>query len=109
MNETDKTNETNAVTNTARVFGQKLFSKLTSRKFWITLIGVGAGIAQLFGADGESVSVVCGALMTLLPSVIYIITEGKIDKESAKSLLSSVSDAIDKVVGDENTDEKYTK
>ena len=76
-----------------------ILKKLTSRKFWFTLIGVGAGVAQLFGADGNAVGTICGALLALVPAVIYIITEGKIDEKGAIRLAQSVSDAIDIVTG----------
>ena len=80
---------------------KKLKEKLTSRKFLVTLIGVGCGIACLFGADGETVKLVGGALLTLVPTVVYIIIEGKIDESSVKRLASALSDALDVVSGKE--------
>ncbi len=56
-----------------------LKAKLTSRKFWVTLISLLTGIAQLLGADGDLVSVVSGAALALVPVVIYILSEGRID------------------------------
>ena len=79
---------------------KKFLTKLTSRKFWVTLIGVCCGVACLFGADGETIELISGALLTLVPSVIYIITEGKIDAEGAKKLAASVADAIDTAIGE---------
>ena len=79
-----------------------LKSKLTSRKFWLTLISVAAGIAQLLGADGNIVSTVSGALLAAVPAIIYVITEGKIDAEGVKKLASSLSDSLDVIAGDEN-------
>ena len=76
--------------------------KLTSRKFWVTLIGVACGIACLFGADSTSVELISGALLTLVPTVVYVITEGKIDAQGAKKIASSVSDALDVLSGDVN-------
>ena len=55
-----------------------LKAKLTSRKFWVTLISLLTGIAQLLGADGDLVSVVSGAALALVPVVIYILSEGRI-------------------------------
>ena len=81
---------------------EKLKSKLTSRKFWLSLIGVAAGVAQLFGADGDTVSVICGACMTLIPAVIYVLTEGRIDAQGAKKIASCVSDALDIIAGENN-------
>lgn len=59
-----------------------LKAKLTSRKFWVTLISLLTGIAQLLGADGDLVSVVSGAALALVPVVIYILSEGRIDAVS---------------------------
>ena len=83
---------------------ERIKEKLTSRKFWLTLIGVGAGIAQLCGADGNTVELICGAALAIVPSVIYIIMEGKIDAEGAKRLALSVSEAIDTAFGERKTD-----
>ena len=80
----------------------KLKEKLTSRKFLLTLIEVICGVACLFGADGETLELVSGALLTLVPTVIYIITEGKIDAEGAKRIATTVSDVIDSIVDEEN-------
>ncbi len=78
-----------------------LKAKLTSRKFWITLVSVIAGIAQLLGADGNLVSTVSGAILAAVPAVIYVITEGKIDAEGVKKLASSLSDSLDVIARDE--------
>ncbi len=58
---------------------EKLKQKLTSRKFWLSLIPIIVGVAELFGADSDSVQLVCGGLLTLIPAVFYVITEGRID------------------------------
>lgn len=83
-----------------------LRSKLTSRKFWVTLISIGVGIAGLFGADGNIVATVAGALTALIPSVVYVLTEGKIDAAGVKKIAESVSEAADAVAGGMKTDEK---
>ena len=59
-------------------------SKLTSRKFWVTLISLVAGIAQLFGADGELIELISGTALSLFPAVAYVITEGRIDLQKRK-------------------------
>jgi pheromone shutdown protein TraB len=75
-------------------------SKLTSRKFWIAIISTFAGIAELFGAGGELVSVIVGSALALLPSLIYIITEGKIDAASAKKLAEDVESKVDDILNE---------
>ena len=69
--------------------------KLTSRKFLLSIISMAAGLAALCGADEAIVSVVAGALMTVLPAVVYCITEGRIDAASAKAIQGAVVDAAD--------------
>ena len=80
-----------------KTFKEKLKEKLTSRKFLVTLVGVGCGIACLFGADGETVKLVGGALLTLIPTVVYIIIEGKIDQSGAKRLVDALADTLSAV------------
>ena len=58
--------------------------KFTSRKFWVTLVSVLTGVAQLLGADGELAGILGGVALALVPSVIYVVTEGKIDADKAK-------------------------
>lgn len=65
--------------------------KLTSRKFWVTLVSILTGVAQLLGADGELAETLGGVALALIPSVIYVITEGKIDAASAKKLIKDAA------------------
>ena len=62
----------------------ELKKKLTSRKFWVTLISLIAGIAQLFGADGELIELLSGTALSLFPVIAYVLTEGKIDAKRSK-------------------------
>ncbi len=57
--------------------------KLTSRKFWVAVVGVIMGIALAFGADGDTITSVAGAVTSLVSIVIYILAEAGIDKASA--------------------------
>jgi hypothetical protein len=70
---------------------ETIIKKLTSRKFIVSLIALASGIALLCGADGNTVETVSAALMILIPSLIYCITEGRLDKES----INSFRDALD--------------
>ncbi len=69
--------------------------KLTSRKFWMAVIAAVAGVLQLFGAD-DTVTTLIGAVLTLVPSVIYVITEGKLDAAKLTDVISSVADELNK-------------
>ena len=61
--------------------------KLTSRKMWACIIGVVMGIALAFGVDSEAITEVCGAVVSLISIVTYVLTEGKIDAAKAKQYL----------------------
>lgn len=58
--------------------------KLSSRKLWAAAAGIVAGLAMVFGLDEGTISSVAGAVVSLASVVSYIITEGKVDAESAK-------------------------
>lgn len=76
---------------------ENLIAKLTSRKFVVTIITAIAGVITLIVGDSEIVNIIAGAAMTIIPTVIYCIVEGKIDAESVKVLTDSVSDAAEKL------------
>ena len=58
--------------------------KLSSRKLWAAAAGIVTGLAMVFGLDEGTISSVAGAVVSLASVVSYIITEGKVDAESAK-------------------------
>lgn len=70
---------------------ENIIKKLTSRKFIVSLIALISGIALLCGADGDTVETISAALMILVPSLIYCITEGKLDSESIKSFRNALN------------------
>ena len=84
---------------------ETLIKKLTSRKFIVSVISLASGIALLFGADGDTVDTLSAAAMILLPTLIYCITEGKIDASAIKSLndaLSGIEKALEKKEGEDD-------
>ncbi len=74
---------------------KQLLSKLTSRKFLLSAISMVAGIAALCGADQNILSIIAGAAMTVLPALVYCITEGKIDAASVKEAQTAIIEAAD--------------
>jgi phage shock protein PspC (stress-responsive transcriptional regulator) len=62
----------------------ELKRKLTSRKFWASIVGVVTGIAMIFGLDEGTISTVAGTVTTVASLLGYILTEGMVDK-AAKS------------------------
>ena len=63
----------------------KIVQKLSSRKLWTAVLGIVTGLAVIFGADGGAAETIAGALVTLLSSMTYIITEGAVDAKRAKA------------------------
>ena len=59
--------------------------KLSSRKLWAAAAGIITGLAMVFGLDEGTISSVAGAVVSVASVVSYIITEGKVDAESAKN------------------------
>ena len=55
--------------------------KLTSRKFWMAVVGLVAGIMVAFGTDAETVETVSGIIMSGAAVVAYIIGEGLADAQ----------------------------
>ena len=58
--------------------------KLSSRKLWAAIAGVITGLAMVFKLDESTISSVAGAVVSVASVVSYIVTEGKVDAESAK-------------------------
>lgn len=66
--------------------------KLSSRKLWAAAAGIVTGLAMVFGLDEGTISSVAGAVVSLASVVSYIVTEGKVDAESAKKAVGERSE-----------------
>lgn len=73
-----------------------MIRKLTSRKFIVSLISVVAGIAGMFNVSDGVISLITGILMVVLPTVIYVITEGTIDKANVICVLKDIANRLEK-------------
>ena len=58
---------------------EEIIQKLKSRKLWLALGGMCAGIALSFGVNADDLRTVAGAVTTLVSVVVYILTEGRVD------------------------------
>lgn len=76
---------------------EQIIKKLTSRKFIIAVISIISGICLLLGADSDTVSIISGGAMIILPAVAYCIAEGKIDAENVKLISSALADTINEL------------
>lgn len=76
-------------------------SKLTSRKFWMAIIGLVTGIMLAFKVDAQTVETVSGVIMAGASVIAYIIGEGLADAAGA----SNDAPIIVQPVADDKTDD----
>lgn len=82
---------------------EELIRKFTSRKFIIAAISAITGVIALLVGDNAAVQTIAGALMIVVPAVVYCVTEGRVDAASAAAITSAVTDAAEKLGADEKT------
>lgn len=58
-------------------------AKLTSRKFWMAVVGLVSGLLVAFRVDAETVETVSGVIMSAASVIAYIIGEGLADAAGA--------------------------
>lgn len=61
-------------------------SKLKSRKFWVAALSILVGVLGLLGADENLLQFISSAGLILVPAVVYIVTEGKIDAAAVATI-----------------------
>lgn len=76
---------------------KSILEKLTSRKFIVTVITAIAGIITAIIGENETVQIIVGAAMTIIPTIVYCITEGMIDAKSVKTIADATADAAEKL------------
>ena len=77
-----------------------LIRKLSSRKLWMAIAVVVTGISVAMGNDASEIQSIAGIASSLIVSVAYIITEGKIDAAGIGDIANkteAIKDGIDKV------------
>ena len=55
--------------------------KLTSRKFWMAVIGLVVSIMMLFNVDSEKQERITAVITATATVIAYVIGEGMVDKE----------------------------
>lgn len=60
-------------------------SKLTSRKFWMAIIGLVSGLLLAFKVDAETVETISGVIMSAGSVIAYVIGEGMADAAGASA------------------------
>ena len=81
----------------------QFLNKLKSRKFLTCVAGVVMGICMVFGLDENIISIIAGAVMSVVSVATYIYTEGKIDaaavgqiKDTAEQIKDTI-EVVDKI------------
>lgn len=83
-----------------------ILEKLTSRKFIVTLITAIAGLITSIIGENETVQIIAGAAMTIIPTIVYCITEGVLDAKSVKTIADATADAAEKLGANEKVVDK---
>ncbi|MDD3346814.1 hypothetical protein [Oscillibacter sp.] len=84
----------------------EILRKLKSRKLWLALGGLFAGVAMAFGVDSGELHTLAGAVTSVASVVVYILTEGNIDAAAIGTAAKQVQEAAETVTGhdgDENS------
>lgn len=58
-------------------------AKLTSRKFWMAVVGLVTGLLLLFGVDNDTTEKIGGVVLTAGSIIAYIMGEGIADAADA--------------------------
>ena len=61
--------------------------KLTSRKFWVAVVGLVSGILLIFKVDGETIDRISGVIMAAASVIAYTIGEGIADSATTTTYL----------------------
>ena len=75
----------------------EILEKLKSRKLWLAVGGMCAGVALAFGVEASDLQTVAGAVTTLVSAVVYILAEGRVDAIAMESASAQIRDAVDAV------------
>lgn len=84
-----------------KLMKRTILEKLTSRKFIVTVLTAIAGIITAIIGENETVQIIVGAAMTIIPTIVYCITEGVLDAKSVKTIAEATADAAEKLGANE--------
>ena len=62
-----------------------LISKLTSRKFWVAIVGFITPLIIAFGVSETTAAEIAGIIMSGASAIAYIVGEGLVDSKQATS------------------------
>lgn len=78
-----------------------IFEKFKSRKFLLALISAIGGVAISLSQLGGKTAVICAIISAIIPTVTYIVTEGKIDKAAVDLTVDTITQ-IAAIIDEEN-------
>lgn len=76
---------------------EEIIQKLKSRKLWLAVGGMCAGMALAFGVDAGELQTIAGAVTTLVSAMVYILTEGRVDAIAMEGAAQKAYDAAEPV------------
>ena len=69
--------------------------KFTSRKFILSVLSVISGMAGMIASDNTWLMLCVNVVLIVVPTVIYTITEGRIDKEALLNIIDKIRDEVE--------------
>ena len=72
-----------------------MIKKFLSRKFILSLLSVICGILGMVNISEDLILQIGNILLVAVPSVVYVITEGKIDRNSLESDMKKILEIIE--------------
>lgn len=72
-----------------------IIAKLSSRKFWIAVSQIIAGILILCNFSETTAGLIAGSVVSCSSAIIYLVVEGKIDVANAQKAAVNIIDTID--------------
>lgn len=72
-----------------------MLEKLTSRKFLISALSMVASIAGALVGLGGNVGTICCVIGAIITPLIYVLTEGSIDKKAVQLTEESIEEIIE--------------
>ena len=74
-----------------------ILRKLTSRKLWVTIVGIVVGIAAAFGVTENEYAQIVGLIGAIASAINYVHTEGVVDKASAVPIIVEASETSEDI------------
>jgi len=81
-----------------------MLEKLKSRKFLMAAVSVVVGILTIFGVPEGFVSLISGISLVLVPVVVYIATEGRIDAAAVSLTADALKEIAELLVAEKETE-----